>query len=380
MGSFSLVLKEIWQRRWRFLIGLVGIALPIIVFVASTILMVYSQDEVRKMMKNFGLNIFILPRELELGDYYTAEFGDATMSEDYVEKLFRSGIISARHFTGMLQARVELSGHKGILTGVLPEKDRITKPKPEDILGPDETRLGSIIANRLGAKPGDTLTVMGQTLRVREALPEKGTVDDIRIRVHLHTAQKMLGKGGEINSIEALSCVCFGKSADDAARDIEKRLPGIQAIPIKEIAKVRRATREHIKLIAAVLISLTLIIGGVAVAMQAFANVAERRREIGMFLAIGASPYRIAWLFLQKFILLGILGGLIGYLLGSFLALALGPGLFTVWRPFKAAFGLVGPWLALSAVGIALGISLVFSSISVFKAAWLDPATILRGE
>ncbi len=381
MGTSWLLVKEIWQRRWRFLIALVGIVLPVTVFVASTIVMVYSQDEVRKLGLDMGLNIFVVPRELDLDDYYTAEFGDAIMPEEYVGRIFgelfdpRSPTIIARHFTGMLHGRIEVGGHKAILTGVMPEKD--LKPKPGTELEADEAHLGSVIAELLELRKGDTLEVGGEKLRVTKVLEEEGVHEDIRITTNLHTAQRILGREEGINTIEALSCVCKLKPPE-IVEEIEKRLPGTRAILRSKIARVRTKARRHIQLVATVLITLTLVVGGAAVASQSLAEVAERRREIGMFLAIGAGPWRIARLFLYKFVLLGVLGGLLGYVVGYLVAMRVGPGLFGVWKPFKAAFGFVGVLLAVGAVGLAVGMSLVIGSISTFKASRLDPAAILR--
>ncbi len=389
MRTASIVLKEIWQRKWRFLMALVGIVLPITVFVAASNIMVYSQDEVRKTMLDMGLNFFILPRELDLGDYYTMNFGDATMPEDYVDKLFKAlfrakegekPAVIARHFFGMLHGRIEIDGHKAILTGVLPEKDPKAKPKPGDVLKPGEVKLGKVIADALNLGEDDVLTIKGHKLKVTQVLSEEGAGDDVRIKTDLHTAQDILGKGRVINAIEALSCVCYGMTPVQIAREMEKKLPGTRAITRTFIATVRWRTREHIRLVSIVLISLTLIMGGFAVANQAFADVRERRREIGMFLAIGAGPLWVAGLFLEKFVLLGLLGGAIGYLVGNYLARALGPGILKTWQPFQAASGFISWKLALIAMLIAVGMSLVCSAFSALKAARLDPAAILREE
>jgi len=385
LGTPWLLVKEIWQRRWRFLIALAGVTLLVSVFVASSIVMVEVQDEVRKWGLGFGYNIFILPRELELDDYYLADFGDASMPAEKVDELWesiRSGgspIVIARHLTGMLQGAIELQGHKAILTGVMPERD--LKPKPGTELEPDEAHLGGVIAELLGLRAGDALTIGAETLRVTQVLPEEGVHEDIRVTTDLGTAQKILGKEG-INTIEAESCVCPGLSPAEIAEQLQDRMPDTRAVLRYKIATWRDRVRKHIQTVALVLVSLTLIVGGLAVGGQALAEVRERRREIGMFLAIGVPPSTIAWLFRLKFALLGIVGALLGLLVGHLVGAAVGRELVFFWKPkpFRAAFGFVGPAVVLLAGVLAVGMSLLSSSLAVLKATRLDPATMLREE
>ncbi|NQT21819.1 MAG: FtsX-like permease family protein, partial [Candidatus Omnitrophica bacterium] len=104
-----------------------------------------------------------------------------------------------------------------------------------------------------------------------------------------------------------------------------------------------------------------------------FINVRERRREIGTLLAIGATPKIILKVFLQKAILLGLIGGFTGYIFGVFLAICLGPKIVKV--PVSPTLG----W-CLWAVVIAVIFSVVSSVIPAKRAANLDAAEILQEE
>jgi putative ABC transport system permease protein len=102
-----------------------------------------------------------------------------------------------------------------------------------------------------------------------------------------------------------------------------------------------------------------------------WSNVEERKREIGSLLAMGASSLDIYRIFLGKALVLGLIGGIAGYILGSLSAMMLGPQIANVRvLPIPSLFG----W----AIVIAVAISISASFFPARKAARLDPAMILK--
>ncbi len=70
-----------------------------------------------------------------------------------------------------------------------------------------------------------------------------------------------------------------------------------------------------------------VLVGAISIANYMWANVEERRREIGTLLTLGATRGSIYRLFFAKSIVLGVLGGIGGYVVGTLAALILGPEL-----------------------------------------------------
>jgi putative ABC transport system permease protein len=102
-----------------------------------------------------------------------------------------------------------------------------------------------------------------------------------------------------------------------------------------------------------------------------FANVFERRREIGTLMALGAGSGVVLRLFLLKALVLGIAGGLAGYVIGTIIAVILGPRIAGV--PV-----LPMPVLLLWAFGISVAILLAASYFPARRAARLDPVSALQ--
>jgi len=102
-------------------------------------------------------------------------------------------------------------------------------------------------------------------------------------------------------------------------------------------------------------------------------TVTERRQEIGLFRALGFRQRHIVQIILSEAALLGLLGGVAGWLLGTGAAAILAPRLAGV-----AALVHWDPALAVGAIGGALLIGLGASLYPAVSAARLDPTVALR--
>jgi putative ABC transport system permease protein len=116
-----------------------------------------------------------------------------------------------------------------------------------------------------------------------------------------------------------------------------------------------------------------LIAAALAVAATSATTVLERRSEIGVMKALGATNFTITALFLIEQLLLAVAGGAIGFVFGAALARILGASVFGT--PASPRLILVPVILGLAAL-----IALVGSLIPLRRAAHLRPALILRGQ
>ena len=103
------------------------------------------------------------------------------------------------------------------------------------------------------------------------------------------------------------------------------------------------------------------------------AAVLERRVEIGVMKAIGATNTSVAALFLTEHLMLALIGGAIGFFFGAGLARFLGASVFGT--PASPRFILLPVVLGLAAL-----VALIGGLIPLRRAAHFDPAPILRGE
>jgi putative ABC transport system permease protein len=118
--------------------------------------------------------------------------------------------------------------------------------------------------------------------------------------------------------------------------------------------------------------AVSLVVGGIGIMNIMLVSVTERTREIGIRLAIGAQPRDVLFQFLVEAVVLSILGGIIGILIGSGVALVL---------PIVAGWTTVLPWNAIAlSFGVSAAIGMFFGIYPARKASQLDPIVALRYE
>jgi putative ABC transport system permease protein len=135
---------------------------------------------------------------------------------------------------------------------------------------------------------------------------------------------------------------------------------------------IRNAANNVLGYLLAGIASVSLIVGGIGIMNIMLVTVSERRREIGLRKAMGATNGNILLQFLVESLVLCLLGGLIGVLVGAGTA-GLLSRLFD-WEVF----------VSINAVSIAFvfsaAVGLVFGIWPARTAARLDPIETLRVE
>jgi putative ABC transport system permease protein len=117
--------------------------------------------------------------------------------------------------------------------------------------------------------------------------------------------------------------------------------------------------------------AVALVVGGVGIANVMLMSVLERRSEIGLRRALGATRRHIALQFVSEALVLALLGGLLGVMLGVVVSVAW--ALSQEWRPVVPAVAVVGGVVAALAIGAVAGL---YPSI---RAARVSPTEALRG-
>ena len=126
--------------------------------------------------------------------------------------------------------------------------------------------------------------------------------------------------------------------------------------------------------IAAGIVAISLLVGGIGIMNIMLVSVSERTREIGLRKAVGATPSAIMLQFLLEAVVLSLLGGLIGLGLGQGLA-------FLLTIPEQGLQSASIPsWAVALAVAFSAGTGVIFGFFPAMKAARLDPIEALRHE
>ena len=198
------------------------------------------------------------------------------------------------------------------------------------------------------------LRVLGSAGRVNPK-----AVDFVFVQVASHAA--IADSMGEIRSLLRARHRLVPDEADDfAVQDL--------AALVSAEAEAANAFKWLLGVVAAV----SLLVGGIGIMNTMLVSVAERTREIGIRLSVGASPQDILRQFLVEALTLCAVGGLLGTILGVGLAFAV--EMLTGW-PIRVR----AETIAL-AVGASATVGLVFGIYPARRAARLEPVDALRAE
>ena len=399
----TLVWREIFERKNQLATSFIAILLGIAAIVAIKNVTFYSEKAVAGQLDALGANILILPKSASVQDYYSADMQDEEFPEEYVTRLTMSDLQGLDNLSPKLSMAVNVQGMGFTLTGILPKsefkakamwqgagifsmpegcgvavdypienedtRETLVRKRVIETLGRNEVLLGAEVATKLGSSQGDTLHVAGKEFYVTAILPQTGTVDDSRIFTHLHTVQELTGKDDLINVIEIVGC-CSSIS-DGLVEKINKLLPEAKVVTVTQVVDTQIKTNRMMSQLSAIFLAIIILVGGAGIANYMYANVYERRREIGTLMAMGARSTFVLKMFMLKAVILGLAGGICGYVLGTALAFIFG-------SYFAGIPVLPMPTLFFFAVGLSLVIAVVASYFPARRAANLDPCTTLQ--
>ena len=402
MRLTDLTLKELWHRKSQLLSGLLAITLGIGVIVGIRSISVVSEKAVAVNLDNLGANILVLPQAASVDNYYAADIDAPTFPEDYVEKIVTSTLPGVDNLSPKLTRRVKLGNESIVLTGILPKSEIASKPiwqqgglraeqiiascaptapkkyadtklqrKGIDTLANNDCFIGYSVAQRLKLTEGNTITLENRTFNIKKVLPETGTVDDDRVFANLHEVQSLLGTGEQISAIEIMGCC--NEITDGLLGKMRNILPDTRITTIGQIVSTQIKTNQLMNKLSLVFLIIILFVGGISIGNYIWANVNERRKEIGILRMIGYHKRHIYNILIMKAVIMGLAGGIAGYILGTIAAVWLGPQFAGIE---------VNPLYVLFPVSIAISIiiSVTGSVIPAYLAGKIEPFSNMQED
>lgn len=422
-----LVSRSFVRNPRRKLLGGLAVLLGMTVVTATLTVSLDVGDRLAREFRSFGANILVRPQTDSLPlniagvDYQPVNAG-AWLPESDLGKLktifWRHNIVG---FTPFLELPVDVQQPAGITFHAL----LIGSWYAHDVPVPDggkfrtglslthpwwkvrgrwfadgsaECVVGEALAARAGIREGENLELLSGAVRepvTVTGILSTGGAEDQAIVAPLMIAQKLSGHPGEFRTLFVSAVTkpedAFSQRNPDAmtpadydrwfcspyissiGRQIQQVLPGTEATAIRRVAETEGRILTRVSSLFWLVTLAALIAAALAVSAISATTILERRSEIGLLKALGATEGFITILFLGELFFLAVIGGTLGFLSGLELARALGQTVFDA--PAEPRLIVLPVVLGLAALVTLLG-----SALPLRQAARIEPAATLRGE
>lgn len=173
-----------------------------------------------------------------------------------------------------------------------------------------------------------------------------------------------------------------GAGKVDAVEQAIKKL-GFNTFSILDATKSMRRFFAILDLFLGIFGSLALTVASIGIVNTLVMAILERRREIGIMKAVGASDSDVRGLFFAEAGAMGLLGGIFGTALGWIIGRVInfGTNIYLRRQGFPPEHIWAVPlWLVAGALGFAFVVSLLSGLYPAARAARLDPVQALRYE
>jgi putative ABC transport system permease protein len=330
-------------------------------------------NQMGKEFRSYGANLILLPDE------------DTTIPETSIDKA--KSLIDSDELVGItpyIYDTIKINEQPFMAAGTDLAQAKKTSPYwyvtgdwPTE---PGDALIGKEISSTIRIVPGDRFTITGtdtvgdsftKELRVKGVL-ETGGSEEAYVFM---SDDDMVDAIGGVKSYDVVECSisASGDRLSEIADAIESGVTGLLPKVVQKVTKSEGTVLLKLQALIYLVTLVVLVLTMICVATTMMAVVTERRKEIGLRKALGASNSSISLEFFGEAIFVGLLGGLLGIVLGYFFAQLIAENVFD--RSISMRLLLVPATLIVSVV-----VTSIACIIPVRSATDVDPAIVLKGE
>ena len=379
---FRMITASLMRRRSRMIVALLSIAIGATILSGLVSIYYDVPKQLGAEFRNYGANVIITASDGSFARTDMQKARTAVEEDDLV------GITPFRY------ENVRIKGLPIVAVGTDPESAKKTSPywsvDGEWFSSGEEVMVGANVAEKFKMQVGDMIEIDYSPEEKTDSASEGGVINENFMYV---TVTGILDTGGSEENyvymnLPDLAKLCesdekidiaelsISATSDELKSYVEKinsTVPAVHASIVKRVTAsettVLTKLQALVLLVTVVVLALTMI----CVATTMTAVVAERRKEIGLRKAIGASDKSIIQEFMGESMLLGFFGGLLGSILGFVFAQQVSVNVFSSSISFR-------PLLVPITVIVSIAVTGASSLVPIRSATDVDPALVLKGE
>ena len=371
---FRMIISSLIRRRSRMLVALLAVAIGATVLSGLVTIYYNIPRQMRQEFRSYGANLIFVPTG-----------GDSAINEDEMKKA--TELIPAEDIVGIAPYRYEtikINEQPFMAAGT--DLEQVKKTSPYWFVsgtwpaGSGSVLIGQEVADLIGLLPGSSFTMTGTDSTGKgfgrdftvSGIVQTGGTEEAFLFLSLSDLEGLMGNSGELDVVEC-SISAPQATLEGIVRQVGENVEGVTPRLVKRVADSEGTVLTKLQALVYLVTVVVLLLTMICVATTMMAVVAERRREIGLKKALGASNQSIVMEFLGEGLFLGALGGLLGVALGFAFAQTVSMNVFTRSISFQ-------PLLIPATLAVSTAITGLACLIPVRSTTDVDPAIVLRGE
>lgn len=387
MTPVKLVFKNFTRRKGRFVFTLLGITIGIASFVTFMAMGGNLKREIHRETAALGANLLVIPKGSCGYEQLSILTGDQMPTNISAAELASIRGIKGLTVVPFLAQQTAINNKPVTVSGIEPAATLAFKrwsiSEGAYFSKPDESGvvLGAVAARQFNLKPGETVTVRGEKLPVIGILGETGGRDDATLFLSLPVSQRLF---------KASDKVSYAAIRVDSLSLSDRYIEEIRVATGLGVVSDKQMLKSVLGIVGTVNITLQLI-AAVAVLAAAFgivntmmAATYERKREIGILQALGASQRAIFALFMMESGIYGVIGGAGGVVTGLVAATIAAPYItqnaFTTMVKGSGGGSLLDPKVAAASILFSTVIAILAGLYPAWRAARLTPVEAISYE
>ncbi|MHA1816488.1 MAG: ABC transporter permease [Candidatus Heimdallarchaeaceae archaeon] len=376
-----MALRNVFRQKTRTALTVLGILIGIAAIVALGSISEGLRSQISESLeKTSGLITVVEDSSSGMMGMMTSELTEETFNEIVsVDGIKEYAPIIYKTYNFDDEDSLSFSS-ASIVIGIEPEKVSLYLSDMAEIEEGEELEeddidyavLGSKAAKTLDLEIGDTITVEGMDFQVKGIYEEIGSEEmDSMIVIPLESSKNVF-------ETDKYSMVVILPDDIDEVEDLANEINGavddVSAITTAQMSKQIGQIIDQISFFTLGISAISAIVGGLGVMNTMIMSVIERRREIGVLKAIGATNSYVIKMILIESGIISLIGGLTGLGVGFIASKAIGV------ISHGSTNGIVTPTLALYSLIFALFLGMIGGLYPAQRAAKLSPIEALRYE
>lgn len=371
-----MITASLLRRRSRMVIALLAIAIGATILSGLMTIYIDVPRQMRAQFRNYGANMIFTA----VNDSISAEDVEKAVSMIPEEEIV--GVAPYRYETmrindrPVLAAATDMEGAKAAspfwkVDGEWPAAD-------------GEIMIGKNVADTYRLRVGNRTTATFTPENATDETPDNfidftvtgildtGGKEEDYVYMNFADLETLTGKAKGYDICE-LSIAAESSDLSKYASDISANVPAINAKLVKRVTQSETTVLSKLQALVLLVTIVVLLLTMICVATTMTAVVAERRKEIGLRKALGASDDSIRSEFMGEGVILGAAGGLLGAFLGFWFAQAVSMNVFN-------STIVMMPWLIPVTLIVSVLVTGAACMIPIRSATQVDPALVLKGE